>query len=92
MIFDDTIQEKTWTDENEVMCWHYDHCKGRLVKGINLLSVLYHSGDVSLLVLVAFEVICKPIQFCDIAFRQVKRASVVTKKELLREMVNLCRI
>jgi hypothetical protein len=26
LIFDDTIQEKTWTDENEVMCWHYDHC------------------------------------------------------------------
>jgi hypothetical protein len=22
LIFDDTIQEKAWTDENEVMCWH----------------------------------------------------------------------
>ena len=29
LIFDDTIQEKVWTDENEIMCWHYDHCKGR---------------------------------------------------------------
>ena len=35
LIFDDTIQEKAWTDENEVMCWHFDHCKGRSVKGIN---------------------------------------------------------
>jgi hypothetical protein len=34
LIFDDTIQEKAWTDENEIMCWHYDHCKGRSVKGI----------------------------------------------------------
>jgi hypothetical protein len=34
LIFDDTIQEKNWTDENEVICWHYDHCKGRTVKGI----------------------------------------------------------
>ncbi|PHV12888.1 IS701 family transposase, partial [Chitinimonas sp. BJB300] len=25
LIFDDTIQEKAWTDENELMCWHYDH-------------------------------------------------------------------
>lgn len=25
LIFDDTIQEKAWTDENEIMCWHYDH-------------------------------------------------------------------
>ena len=24
LIFDDTIQEKAWTDENEIMCWHYD--------------------------------------------------------------------
>ena len=32
LIFDDTIQEKAWTDENEVMCWHFDHCKGRSCK------------------------------------------------------------
>ena len=29
LIFDDTIQEKAWTDENEIMCWHFDYCKGR---------------------------------------------------------------
>ncbi|WP_222863513.1 MULTISPECIES: hypothetical protein [Nitrosomonas] len=34
LIFDDTIQEKEWTDENETMCWHYDHSKGRAVKGL----------------------------------------------------------
>jgi hypothetical protein len=48
LIFDDTVQEKAWTDENEIMCWHFDHCKGRSVKGINLLNALYHSGDVSI--------------------------------------------
>jgi len=45
LIFDDTIQEKAWTDENEVMCWHFDHCSGRSVRGINLLNALYSSGD-----------------------------------------------
>jgi hypothetical protein len=35
LIFDDTIQEKAWTDENELMCWHYDHVSGRNVRGIN---------------------------------------------------------
>ena len=40
LIFDDTIQEKAWTDENEIVCWHFDHCKGRSVKGINLLNAL----------------------------------------------------
>lgn len=88
LIFDDTIQEKEWTDENEIMCWHYDHCKGRSVKGINLLNALYHCGEVS--VPVAFEVIRKPIQFCDVTSRQVKRAGVVTKNELMREMINTC--
>lgn len=88
LVFDDTIQEKAWTDENEVMCWHFDHCKGRSVRGINLLNALYHSEEVS--IPVAFEVVRKPIQFCDIATRRVKRASEVTKNELMREMIGSC--
>lgn len=88
LIFDDTIQEKAWTDENEIMCWHYDHCSGRSVKGINLLNALYYSGDVS--IPVAFEVIRKPYQFCDVQTRKVKRASDVTKNELMREMIGTC--
>ena len=88
LIFDDTIQEKQWTDENEMMCWHYDHCEGRSVRGIKLLNALYHSGDVS--IPVAFEVIRKPIQFSDVKTRKVKRASTVTKNELMRQMISQC--
>ncbi|SFN14348.1 hypothetical protein [Nitrosomonas communis] len=33
LIFDDTVQEKALKDENEVVCWHYDPCKGQTVKG-----------------------------------------------------------
>lgn len=88
LIFDDTIQEKAWTDENEVMCWHYDHCSGRSVRGINLLNALYHSGGVS--IPVAFELVRKPLQFCDVQTRQVKRASEVTKNEMMRRMIATC--
>jgi hypothetical protein len=88
LIFDDTLQEKAWTDENEVVCWHYDHTKGRSVKGINLLNALYHSGEVS--IPVAFEVVRKPLQFCDLATRRVKRASWVTKNEQMRAMIARC--
>ncbi|NTU42125.1 MAG: transposase [Nitrospirales bacterium] len=88
LIFDDTIQEKAWTDENEIMCWHFDHCAGRSVRGINLLNALYHSGDAT--IPVAFEIIRKPVQFCDLETRQVKRASVVTKNELVRAMIATC--
>jgi len=88
LIFDDTIQEKSWMDENEIMCWHYDHCKGRSVKGINLLNALYHSADVS--IPVAFEVVRKPHQLSDVLTRKVKRASAVTKNELMRQMIATC--
>ncbi len=88
LIFDDTIQEKPYTDENEVMCWHYDHSKGRAVQGFNLLNCLYHVDEIS--IPVAFELIKKPVEYCDLKTRKRKRASLVTKNELMREMVQVC--
>jgi hypothetical protein len=88
LIFDDTIQEKAWTDENELMCWHYDHVSGRNVRGINLLNALYHVEGAS--VPVAFELIKKPVLYCDLKTRQVKRMSEVTKNELMRQMIQTC--
>lgn len=88
LIFDDTIQEKAWTDESELMCWHYDHCSGRNVKGINLLNALYHCNGTS--IPVAFELVKKPLQYCDLKTRQIKRKSEVTKNELMREMIDTC--
>ncbi len=41
LILDDTVQEKPYTDESELIAWHFDHSKNRSVKGINLLSALY---------------------------------------------------
>jgi hypothetical protein len=41
LIFDDTIVEKAYMDENEIVCWYYDHSKGRTVKGINILTAFY---------------------------------------------------
>ncbi len=88
LIFDDTIQEKPYTDENEIMCWHYDHSKGRAVQGFNLLNCLYHVEDIS--IPVAFELIKKPIEYSDLKTRKRKRAGLVTKNELMREMIQVC--
>jgi hypothetical protein len=44
LLLDDTISEKTYTDENAVNCWHYSHGKHRHVKEINLLSCLLKRG------------------------------------------------
>src|SRR5680860_1374411 len=38
--FDDSIEEKRYTDESELNCWHYDHVVGRSVKGVNFLTAL----------------------------------------------------
>jgi hypothetical protein len=88
LIFDDTIQEKAWTDESELMCWHYDHCSGRNVRGVNLLNALYHCNGTS--IPVAFELVKKPFQYCDLKTRQVKRKGEVTKNELMRQMIDTC--
>jgi hypothetical protein len=48
LIVDDNVAEKPSTDENEILCWHYDHAQGRTVKGINFVTALYHSREVSL--------------------------------------------
>jgi hypothetical protein len=42
MIIDDSIEEKPHTDENEIICWHWDHSKDRSVKGINFITSLYY--------------------------------------------------
>ena len=88
LIFDDTIQEKPHTDENEIISWHFDHSKNRSVKGINLLSCVYHSDGVSLPV--AYEIIRKPIVFTDKDSGRQKRRSEVSKNELMRRMLRVC--
>ncbi|MCK4494703.1 MAG: transposase [Methylococcales bacterium] len=88
LIFDDTIQEKPHSKENDLICWHYDHCVNRSVKGINLLNCVYYSKETSLPV--AFELVKKPTQFCDIKTQREKRKSEVTKNEQLRDMLKVC--
>ena len=61
LIFDDTIQEKPYTDENELISWHFDPSKNRTVKGINLLNCVYHAQGTTLPV--AYELISKPVVY-----------------------------
>ncbi|MDR2763783.1 MAG: transposase, partial [Tannerella sp.] len=91
LIFDDTIVSKPYTDENELISWHWDHSKGRNEKGINLLTVFYHTqlpgAAESLRVPVAFECIKKTVRFCDIKTHKEKRQSPVTKNAMMRSML-----
>lgn len=85
LIIDDTIEEKTYTDENEIICWHYSHSKGRCVKGVNLLSCLARYGDVSFPI--GYEIVRKEVLFCDVATKKLKRQSSISKNEMFRSVI-----
>jgi hypothetical protein len=85
LLLDDTIEEKPYTDENEVNCWHYSHAKHRHVKGINLLSCLVPYQDIALPI--GYEVVKKDRQYSDIATRRQKRKASVSKNILFRQLV-----
>jgi hypothetical protein len=44
LIFDDTLIEKPDTSENAIVMYHFDHVKGRAVKGICMVTALYSAG------------------------------------------------
>jgi len=85
MIVDDSISEKPYTDENDIVCWHYDHSHQRTVKGINFLTSLYHSQGVSLPV--GFALIAKTEHYVDQKDGKEKRRSPITKNEHYRTLL-----
>ena len=46
-IVDESVEAKPYTDESDLINWHFDHCVGRAVKGVCFLTGLYHSNGVS---------------------------------------------
>lgn len=85
LIVDDSISEKPYTDENEIICWHYDHSKGRTIKGINFVSVVYHANDISLPV--GYHLIEKTEFYIDKKTQKEKRRSPITKNEVFQQLL-----
>lgn len=88
LIFDDSIEAKPYTDENDIICWHYDHTQQRNVKGINFLTALYHSRGVSLPI--AFHLVAKTEAYLDKKSGKMKRRSPTTKNDHYRQMLEVC--
>lgn len=85
LIIDDSIEEKPYTDENDIVCWHYDHSKDRMLKGINFLTALYSSQGVS--VPVGFHLVAKTEKYIDAKTQKEKRRSPVSKNEVCRDLI-----
>ncbi len=85
LIVDDSISEKPHTDENDIICWHYDHTSGQTIKGINIISVLYHVQEVSLPV--GYHLVTKTEVYTDQKTGKEKRRATVTKNEVYRQLL-----
>lgn len=85
IIVDDSISEKPHTDENDIICWHYDHTNGQTIKGINFITALYHVDDVSLPV--NYHLVQKTEFYIDKKTGKEKRRSPVTKNEIYRDLL-----
>jgi hypothetical protein len=85
LIIDDSIEEKPYTDENDIVCWHYDHSKDRLLKGINFLTALYSSKGVN--VPVGFHLVAKTEKYTDPKTQKEKRRSPVSKNVVCQEQI-----
>lgn len=85
MIVDDTIAEKPYSDENDLVCWHYDHTSGQTVKGIGLVTALYVSNGMALPA--EYRLIAKTETYVDPKDGKTKRRSPVGKNELYRQML-----
>ena len=88
IIIDDTIEEKPYTDENEIVCWHYDHSKERNVKGINFLTALYHTDTANLPV--CYDIVDKTEPYTDKKTGKTRRKSALTKNQRYRQMLLTC--
>jgi len=88
IIIDDTIEEKPSTDENEIICWHFDHSQGISVKGVNIVSAMYYSNGYR--IPVTFDLVRKTKTVVDEKTKKEKRISEETKNEKYQRMLKAC--
>ena len=91
-MIDDTLEEKSYTDESDLVCYHYDHSQQKVVKGINIVNFVYQTTlatgqDLSLPV--AFELVTKTEVYQDKKTGKYKRKSKISKNERVRERLKI---
>ena len=79
------IVEKPHSTENELISYHFDHTKGRTVKGINILNFLLSSPYQDQIVNcpVAYQTIRKTEKYIDKKTGKEKLKSSQTKNEIV---------
>lgn len=92
VLVDDTIEEKPYTDESELVCYHYDHTQGRSLKGINLLNFIYQvttpTGE-GMSLPVSYEIVTKTELYQDPKTGKYRRHSQISKNELVPQRLKI---
>jgi hypothetical protein len=89
LIVDNTIEEKPYTDENDLITWHFDHVFNRAVKGVNILSLLLRNSDMDLTLPVEFQPIQKTERVFDKKKGKEVKKSPKTQNEYFRDMLTV---
>jgi hypothetical protein len=86
IVFDDTLSEKPHSALGRIVNWHFDHSKGRCIKGINLLNMLYTAGEMS--IPIGFEIVKKEIEKTDLDKPKTDENKNKQMRKLLGQAVN----
>jgi hypothetical protein len=85
LVLDDSIQPKPHSKPgNGLISYHFDHTKGKAVKGINFITALYHTGGMSIPIGAEFVIKDKP---CIDKDGKVKMKATISKNEHFRHLV-----
>lgn len=86
LIIDDSIEPKPFTKSNALINWHYDHCVGKSVKGVNFVSSFYYSPKYDMGLPVGFDYVLKDKEETDQQGKTTYK-SKRTRNEMMRDMV-----
>lgn len=92
LVIDDTLEEKPHSTENDLICWHFDHCTGKNIKGINIVNFLYCSDilpETDFNLPCAFELVYKTEKYYDAQAKKEKRRSTITKNEMVQKRLRI---
>jgi hypothetical protein len=84
---DDSISEKPYTDENDIIAWHWSHSFERHVKGLEFLTAYHQVAGVSLPI--AFDIVEKTEAYVAPKTGKAKRRSPVTKNQRYLTLLRL---
>lgn len=84
LIIDDSIEPKPYTKSNSLISWHYDHCSGKSIKGVNMVNSFYYSQEIGLPV--GVEYVKKDQEIVNKSGNKIYK-SKETKNEMMRRLV-----